>query len=112
MFYILGWVVFGFLLAVMVAQNIAAAIGQSGPVAKFDGLGYCWLEMGGGVAGFASGSFYAEPEPLVELSQPGRMWHWGKVLFESYWLGGGLRRVTSRLCLRLGSKLLKVDFSL
>lgn len=104
--------VFAHAEAKVVAANIAAAIGQSGTVAKFDGLGYCWLEMGGGVAGFASGSFYAEPEPVVELAQPGRMWHWGKVLFESYWLGGGLRRAASRLILGLGSKLFRVDVSL
>ena len=33
----------------------------------------------------ASGNFFAEPVPRVTLKGPGRIWHWGKVLFEWQW---------------------------
>ncbi|MFQ6013995.1 MAG: NAD(P)/FAD-dependent oxidoreductase [Anaerolineae bacterium] len=97
--------------AEVVASNIAAEI-EGGPRRDFDGLGYCWIEMGGGVAGFASGDFYAEPDPVVDLRQPGRMWHWGKVLFEKYWMGDGAVRAVGHLGLALGSKLLGIPASL
>jgi len=29
---------------------------------------------------------YAEPKPVVKLKSPSRLWHWGKVLFEKWWL--------------------------
>ncbi len=40
------------------------------------------LEMGDGKAGCASVNFYAEPKPFVNMKKPGRLWHWGKILFE------------------------------
>src|SRR3990172_8634285 len=97
--------------AQVVARHIAANIQGTRPEAEFDGAGYCWVEMGRGIAGFANGSFYAEPDPVVELKRPGRMWHWGKVLFESYWMRGGLARLTSRWALALGSRLFGVSAS-
>ncbi|MDO8445732.1 MAG: FAD/NAD(P)-binding oxidoreductase [Deltaproteobacteria bacterium] len=72
--------------AEVVANNIAAEISKTGELKEFDGQGYCFLEMGQGIAGFASGNFYAEPKPLVNLKNPGRLWHWGKVAFEKWWL--------------------------
>jgi DNA-binding transcriptional LysR family regulator len=53
--------------------------------ASFTGEGECFIEMGRGVAGFARGNFYAEPEPQVRTSRPGRHWHGAKVLFERHW---------------------------
>lgn len=44
------------------------------------------IEIGHGMAGYGSGDFYAEPHPTVKLKKPGRIWHWGKVLFEKWWL--------------------------
>ncbi|MHB0867355.1 MAG: hypothetical protein ACYC6B_08170 [Thermoleophilia bacterium] len=38
------------------------------------------------MAGFAGGNFYNEPEPAVRLYPPLRGWHWGKILFEKWWL--------------------------
>lgn len=69
-----------------VAANLAAEIAGGAPAARFDGRGYCFLELGEGKAGFANGQFYAEPKPMVKMHSPGRLWHWGKVLFERYWL--------------------------
>lgn len=95
-----------------VAARIASAIQGAKPQAEFDGMGYCWIEMGGGQAGFASGQFYAEPDPVVPLPHSGQLWHWGKILFEQYWLGQGVRRSVSRLGLNLGGKIVGVPTSL
>ena len=83
-----------------------------GAQSEFDGLGFCWIETGDGSAGFASGEFYAEPDPIVPLPRSGRFWHWGKVLFEKYWLGEGLSRGISRQMMTLGAKLMGVKASL
>lgn len=95
-----------------VAHRIAADIHKTGQQAEFDGLGFCWIESGGGSAGFASGEFYTEPNPLVPLPRSGRMWHWGKILFEKYWLNKGLTGQVSKLGLEIGSRLLGIPASL
>ena len=41
------------------------------------------MELGHGVAAFAKGDFYAEPNPAIRLRKPARFWHWGKIWFES-----------------------------
>ncbi len=95
-----------------VAHRIVDEIRGVGTQAEFDGLGFCWIEMGSGSAGFASGEFYAEPDPVVPLPRSGRMWHWGKVLFEKYWLGEGVTRQVTGLGLNLASKALGIPVSL
>jgi len=95
-----------------VAARIAAEIGGRTPQAEFDGAGYCWIEAGGDSAGFASGQFYAEPNPAVSQPRSGRLWHWGKVMFESYWMGEGFRRSAARSGLNLGSKIFGIPGSL
>ena len=72
--------------AEVVAKRIAAELRGRTPSADFDGNGACFLEMGDGVAAYASGDCYAEPAPQVRLRRPGRQWHLGKVAFERYWL--------------------------
>ncbi|HEU5260217.1 MAG TPA: FAD/NAD(P)-binding oxidoreductase [Gemmatimonadales bacterium] len=71
--------------AEIVARNIAALVRGAAPAAEFGGEGACFVEMGGGRAGFATGNFYATPDPVVRLKTPGRRWHWAKVLFERTW---------------------------
>lgn len=78
--------VFAHYEAEVVTQNIAAELKGSKAAHLFDGRGYCFLEMGAGRAGFASGNFYALPAPQIKLRSPGYHWHWGKVLFERWWL--------------------------
>ncbi len=95
-----------------VARRIAGEIEGTGTQAQFDGVGYCWIETGGGSAGFASGEFYAEPDPVVPLPRSGRLWHWGKVLFEQYWLSEGIVREAARLGINLGSRLFGIPASL
>lgn len=72
--------------ALVVAENIAAELSDRKERKSFGGEGSCFLEMGYGKAGYASGNFYADPAPEVSLKKPGRYWHWGKILFEKYWL--------------------------
>jgi sulfide:quinone oxidoreductase len=71
--------------AQVVARNIAARILGRDRTLPYDGHGYCFLEVGAGAAGMASGDFLAA-ERKVELRQPSIIWHWGKVAFEKYWL--------------------------
>lgn len=72
--------------AEVVADNLAAMAAGRAASARFDGHGACFLETGGGRAGYASGDFYAEPDPTVRMRSPARRWHWGKVIFERRWL--------------------------
>jgi sulfide:quinone oxidoreductase len=71
----------------VVARNIVSVLrrGEAG-AEHFNGYGECFIETGGGKAGFGSGDFYAEPVPLIKLRAPSRRWHLGKVLFEKLWL--------------------------
>jgi sulfide:quinone oxidoreductase len=72
--------------AEVVAKNIAAAITGSAKQASFEGAGACFIETGGGKAGFGKGNFYAEPLPQVRMHSPARRWHMAKVLLEKQWL--------------------------
>ncbi|MBI4772225.1 MAG: NAD(P)/FAD-dependent oxidoreductase [Chloroflexi bacterium] len=97
--------VFAHAQAEVVARRIAGEITGPGPAEEFCGDGYCMLEAGEGIAGFAYGDFFAEPSPQVELRRLGALWHWGKVLFEQWWLAPyGLRREALRLAITLGGK--------
>ena len=78
--------VFAHFEAEVVAENIAAEIQGILYRKEYDGRAFCFLELGFGKAGFAGGNFYDEPVPSVILRRPGRIWHWGKVLYEKYWL--------------------------
>lgn len=98
--------------AEVVAERIAAEIQGASTGAEFGGNGYCWLETGGDSAGFTSGQFYAEPNPIVPLPRTGRLWHWGKVIFEQYWLGEGVMREATRLGLSIGARLFGIPASL
>lgn len=68
-----------------VAQTIASQITGRGSGGRYEGTGECFIEIGGGKAGFGRGNFYAEPSPRVKLHRPTRYWHAGKVLFEKDW---------------------------
>lgn len=96
----------------VVAQSIAADIQGKAGGFSYDGVGYCWIETGDGSAAFAIGQFYAEPDPSVPLPRSGRLWHLGKVMFESYWLGGRFSRGAARIGLNLGARLFNIPASL
>ncbi len=78
--------VFAHFQAEVVAYNIATEIRGHSSRKEFDGKGYCFIELGDGRAGYAKGRFYEEPEPAVKLKRPSRLRHWGKVLFERWWM--------------------------
>jgi len=70
----------------VVARNIASVISGRSGGERFNGYGECFIEIGGGKAGFGAGDFYAEPKPTISFRPPGWRWHLGKVLFEKSWL--------------------------
>ena len=78
--------VFAHYEANVVVDQIVSEIRGRKSDAAFDGKGSCWVELGDGKAAFASGRFYADPDPEVRMFRPGRFWHWGKVAFEKWWL--------------------------
>ncbi len=74
--------VFAHAQALVVADNIAAAINGRLATSTFTGRGGCFIETGFGKAGYGSGNFYAEPSPAVTIRPPSRRMHLGKVVFE------------------------------
>ncbi len=97
--------VFAHAQAHTVAKIIAAAVEGRDSRDAFCGGGYCMLEAGEDLAGFAHGDFFAEPAPRIELKRVGKTWHLGKVLFEKWWLmPPGLRRTLLQNTIRLGAK--------
>ena len=78
--------VFAHYQAEVIANNIAVAVNGKGKLKTFTGNGECFIEMGGGKAGFAKGNFFAEPLPKIKMYKPGIHWHVGKVLFEKDFL--------------------------
>lgn len=77
--------VFAHRQAEVVAENLVAEWRGRTPRRAFDGRGACFIETGGGRAGYGSGDFYAVPAPAVRLYAPSRWGHLGKVLFEKRW---------------------------
>lgn len=67
------------------AHQIAAKVKGSGAPKPYDGVGYCFIETGSGLAGYAKGNFYAEPDPAITPKRPSKLLHIEKVLFEKYW---------------------------
>lgn len=68
--------------AKVVADRIVSAVSGRSATARFDGHGGCFIEIGGGLAAYGAGDFYAEPSPSVRVRLPARRWHAGKVAFE------------------------------
>jgi sulfide:quinone oxidoreductase len=95
--------------AEVVAARIADEIRGRTPGAQFCGEGYCMLEAGDGLAGFAAGDFFAAPSPRLQLRNIGMAWHFGKVLFEQWWLSPfGVRKFLLRAVLSIGAKILRI----
>ncbi len=80
--------VFAHYHAKVVAENIANEISGKRERVGFTGEGACFIEIGHGMAGFGTGNFYAQPNPVVKMKMPSPIWHLSKVLFEKYWLSG------------------------
>lgn len=105
--------VFAHSQALTVAKRMAGEILGLKTNAEFCGDGFCMLEAGEDLAGFAYGDFFAEPSPDVRLKKMGRSWHLGKILFEKWWLAPyGLRRSLLRSAIVNGGKMLGIPVEL
>lgn len=78
--------VFAHAEAGVVAKRIASDLAGRESDAAFDGHGACFVELGNGAAGYASGDFYAEGAPRIRMRRPGPHWHLAKVAVERYWM--------------------------
>jgi sulfide:quinone oxidoreductase len=97
--------VFAHAQAQVVARRIAQEIAGMRAQDSFCADGYCMLEAGEDLAGFAFGNFFAEPSPRVQLRRVGKTWHLGKVLFEKWWLAPfGIQRDVLGLTMKLGGR--------
>ena len=104
--------VFAHMQAEIVAENIAEILDGREALKRFDGKGWCAIELGDGVAAFGNGDFFGE-SPQMRLYPPSRTWHWGKVLFEKWWLSpDGVRRELLRFVLNVGAKARGIPSSL
>lgn len=74
--------------AVVAAAAVAAALAGSPPPEPFRGEGYCFLELGGGLATLVGGEFLARPAPRVEVASPSREFLAQKLAFERERLEG------------------------
>ena len=105
--------VFAHLQAEVVAKSIVKKIQGEKADEKFCADGYCMLEAGENLAGFAFGDFFGEPHPQVHLKQISRKWHIGKVLFEKWWLSPiGLKKAFYKNLLQTGGKLIGIPVKL
>lgn len=59
----------------VVAGNISGEVLGEAKQSRFDGKGFCYLEMGDGRAAYGSGNFYAYPVPRVYLEPPSQQYH-------------------------------------
>ena len=105
--------VFAHSQALTVSEIIASKIVGKESKEIFCGDGFCMLEVGEDLAGFAYGDFYGSPHPDVKLKRLGKVWHWGKVLFEKWWLAPiGFRKNILQSLLKIGSSVLKIPVKL
>ena len=105
--------VFAHAQAEVVARRIVGDILGRPSQATFCGDGYCMLEAGEDLAGFAFGNFFAEPAPNVQLRQIGKTWHLGKVLFEKWWLTPfGFRRSLIGCVVKAGGRIYGIPVNL
>ena len=105
--------VFAHSQAITASEIVASRILGKEPKEIFCGDGFCMLEAGEDIAGFAYGDFYATPHPDVKLKRLGKIWHLGKVLFEKWWLlPYGLRKSFYKTMMELGAKNLGIPINL
>lgn len=69
-----------------VAAGVARHLGYDAPDVRFDGHGYCFVEVGGGIAAKGEGDFLGASGPEVELFTPSADYHREKEDEEREWL--------------------------
>lgn len=105
--------VFAHAQALVLAGRIVAMVNDSPGAPEFCGDGFCMLEAGEDLAGFAWGDFFATPSPDVRLKTMGRLWHVSKVMFETWWLARpGVRKNALGLAMRAGGRAMGVQVEL
>ncbi len=71
----------------VVAYNLAHKITGSGATPRrFDGKGNCFLEVGNKKSAYAKGNFFHQPDPLINLKDPSRIYYNFKMMYEKYWM--------------------------
>jgi sulfide:quinone oxidoreductase len=68
-----------------VARAVARHLGHDAPEPWFSGAGWCYVEVGGGIAAQGKGNFLAEPDPEIELLPPDAVHHQAKEAEEAAW---------------------------
>ena len=105
--------VFAHAQALTLAGRIVAMLRGEANSPEFGGDGFCMLEAGEHLAGFAYGDFYATPSPAIHMRNVGKAWHASKVLFEKWWLAPpGLRKSVLGAMMRSGGKLYGIPVAL
>ena len=105
--------IFAHYQAEIVTANILSRLNNRPEQEKFDGAGWCAIEIGAGKAAFGNGDFYAATGATVQLYNPDPIWHWGRILFEKWWLSSfGPKRELLRLAMKLGAKSRGISVSL
>ncbi|MHB8998852.1 MAG: FAD-dependent oxidoreductase, partial [Thermoanaerobaculia bacterium] len=105
--------VFAHAQALALAGRIAASINGRVDASEFCGDGFCMLEAGEDLAGFAFGDFFATPSPKIQLRNVGKTWHLGKVLFEKWWLTSpGIGKQALGAAMQLGSRAMGIPMEL
>lgn len=105
--------VFAHAQALALAGRIEALVNGASNPPEFCGDGFCMLEAGEHLAGFAHGDFYATPAPQIHLRNVGKAWHAGKVLFEKWWLTEpGMRKRALGALMTAGGKLAGIPVEL
>lgn len=105
--------VFAHAQALVVSEIIASRISGIETNTSFCGDGFCMLEAGEDLAGFAYGDFFASPHPDVKMQNVGIKWHLGKVLFEKWWLAPmGLTKSFYKIMIEAGAKTLGIPIKL
>ncbi len=98
--------VFAHAQAIALARRIVCALEARGSAPEYCADGFCMLESGEHLAGFAHGDFYAMPAPEIHLKNVGKSWHLAKVLFEKWWLAPpGPQKGVFATAIRAGGKL-------
>jgi len=101
--------IFAHLQAEIVAERISAEINNKKSTAEFCGDGFCMLEAGEHSAGFAFGNFYGSPSPDVKIRKVGKFWHFGKIIFEKWWLASfGIKKSLFKLIMKAGSLIMRI----
>lgn len=59
----------------VIAKNVAALLKGEEASSRFDGKGFCYLEVGGGQAAYGSGNFFAYPTATVYMEPPSKRLH-------------------------------------